>query len=131
MADIVKIVDNGLAITTDRLLVAPTHDPPKWIDMGTGATPAANADTGLETPGPEARSVGVVTQQTISTTNDTLQNVGTITKTGAAADITEVGLFTHLTSIVGFLFLRGTFGAIHLEVGGSIEFTIKAQYDQG
>lgn len=130
-ADVVKIVNNGLAVTTDRLLNTPVGNPPQWIDMGTGVTPAADADAVLETPGPEARTVGVMTQETTTTTNDTLQVVGTITKTAAVGAITECALFTHLTSTTGYLYLRATFDVITLQVGDSIQFTIKATYDQG
>ena len=130
-ADVVKIVNQGLEVTTDRLLDSPNGNQPQWIDMGTGTTPAADTDTVLETPGPEARTVGVMSQITTTTTDDTLQVVGTITKTTSAGAITECALFTHLTSTTGFLYLRATFDAINLQVGDSIEFTIKAQYDQG
>ena len=130
-ADVVKVVNQGLEITTDRLLDTPNGNQPQWIDMGTGVTPAADTDTVLETPGPEARTVGVMTQETTTTSDDTLQVVGTITKTVAAAAITECGLFTHLTSTTGFLYLRATFDPINLKVGNSIEFTIKVKYDQG
>jgi len=128
MADVVRCVDQGLAITVDRLLSAPSHDEPKWLDMGTGTTAATSADTTLETPGPEARTVGVLTAETTDTTEDTLQCVGTITKTGSSGAITEVGQFAHLTSTTGYLYLRGTFDAINLNVGDSIEFTTQVQY---
>ncbi|MFA5054138.1 MAG: hypothetical protein WC565_08765 [Parcubacteria group bacterium] len=127
-ADVVYVVDNGLAITTDRLLDSPTHNPPKWVHWGTGTTAATGADTVLETPGAEARAVGTVTQQTTTHTNDTLQVVGTLTCAGAGKAITEAALFTHLTSTTGYLYLRATFSAINLNVGDSIQFTIKAQY---
>jgi len=128
MADVVRCVDNGLAITVDRLLVAPTHNPPKWLDMGTGTTAARSDDTVLETPGPEARTESTLTAQTTDTTNDTLRCVGTITKTTAAGAITEVGQFSHLTDTTGYLYLRGTFDAINLNVGDSIEFTTEVEY---
>ena len=129
-ADVVYIVNNGLAVTTDRLLDTPTGNEPKWIDMGTGTTPATVTDTVLGTPGPEARTVGVMTQETTNTTDDTLQVVGTITCTTGAKAITECGLFTHLTSTTGFLYLRATFDPINLQIGDSIEFTIQAVHDQ-
>ena len=129
-ADVVYVVNQGLEITTDRLLDSPVGNQPQWIDMGTGATAAAVDDTVLETPGAEARTVGVMTQQTTSTADDTLQVVGTITKTGAAGAIVEAGLFSHLTSTTGFLFLRATFDVINLQVADAIEFTFQIQYDQ-
>lgn len=131
-ADVVKVVDQGMEITTDRLLDSPNGNQPQWIDWGTGTTPAADADTVLETPkDDEARTVGVMTQETTSVTDDTLQVVGTITCAASGAAITECGLFTHLTSTTGFLYLRATFDAINVQVGNSIEFTIKVKYDQG
>lgn len=130
-ADVVKVVDQGMEIATDRLLDSPTGNEPKWVDMGTGVTPAANADTVLQTPGGEARTVGVMSQETENVTDDTLQVVGTITESGGGANITECGLFTHLSSTTGFLYLRATFDSIHLEDGNSIEFTVKVTYDQG
>lgn len=131
-ADVVVVVDQGMEITTDRLLDSPNGNQPQWIDWGTGVTPAAAADTVLETPkDDEARTVGVMTQETTSVTDDTLQVVGTIVCAVVGAAITECGLFTHLTSTTGFLYLRATFDAINVLVGNSIEFTIKVKYDQG
>jgi len=129
-ADVVYVVNNGLAVTTDRLLNAPAGNQPQWIDMGTGSAAATVLDTVLETPGAEARTVGEMTQETTSTADDTLQVVGTIEKTGAPGAIVECGLFTHLSSTTGFLYLRATFDAINLQIGDSIEFTIQVQYDQ-
>ena len=130
-ADVVYVVNNGLAVTVDRLLDSPTGAEPKWIDMGTGTAAATVADTVLETPGGEARTVGEMTSETITTADDTLQVVGTIVESDGGAAITECGLFTHLTSTTGFLFLRATFDAINLLDGNSIQFTIQVKYDQG
>ena len=130
-ADVVYVVNNGLAVTVDRLLDSPTGNEPKWIDMGTGSAAATVADTVLETPGGEARTVGVMTSETTTTADDTLQVVGTIVESDGGAAITECGLFTHLTSTTGFLYLRATFDAINLLDGNSIEFTIRVKYDQG
>jgi hypothetical protein len=127
-ADVVYVVDNGLAITADRLLGTPTVGSPHWVHWGIGTTPAAAINTVLESPGAEARTVGTDTVQTTTTTNDTYQVIGTITCAGAGKAITEAGLFNHLTSTTGYLYLRATFDAINLNVGDSIQFTIKAQY---
>lgn len=130
--DVVKIVDQGLEVTTDRLLDSPNGDQPQWVDMGTGNTPAADGDTVLQTPGGETRDVGVMTQEaTGGTTDDTLQVVGTIVESDGGAAITECALFTHLSSTTGFLYLRATFDPINLQDDDSIEFTIKATYEQG
>ena len=66
-ADVVYVVDNGLAITTDRLLGTPTMGSPHWVHWGIGVTPAAAADTVLESPGAEARTVGTDTVVTTTT----------------------------------------------------------------
>ena len=52
-ADVVKVVNNGLAIITNRIAGAGTE--PKWVHWGTGATAAAVANTALETARAEAR----------------------------------------------------------------------------
>lgn len=126
MADVVKVTDAGMAIITNRINGSGTE--PKWLDMGTGATPAANDDTALETPGPEDRNEGTPSRVATNVTDDTYRVVGTITKTTAAADITECGTFDALTG--GNLSVRATFGAIHLEIGNSIEFTVDQVLDQ-
>ena len=126
MSDIVVATDSMMAIITNLITGSGTE--PKYIDMGTGTTPAAASDTALETPGPEDRVAGTSSRQTTNVTNDTYRTVGTITKTTAAADITEVGSFDALTA--GNIGIRATFGAIHLEVGNSIEFTIDTVLDQ-
>jgi hypothetical protein len=127
-ADVVYVVDNGLAITADRLLQTPTMGSPHWVAWGIGTTPAAAINTVLETPSAEARTVGTDTTETTTTTGDTYQVVGTITCAGAGKAITEAGLFNHLTSTTGYLYLRATFDVINLNVGDSIQFTVKAQY---
>lgn len=127
-ADVVYVVDNGLAITTDRLLDSPTHNPPKYVHWGVGTTPAAAVNTVLESPGGESRTDGTETQETTTTTGDTFQVVGLITCTSAPKAITEAGLFSHATSTTGYLYLRATFDVINVAVGGSIQFTFTAQY---
>jgi len=125
MADVVKVVDTGLAKITD-LLAAVTTVCPGWVGWGTGTTAPVVGNTGLETPSAEARTVGTKTQQTTTTTNDTYQVVALITALSAQA-ITEVGVFDALTS--GNLFLRATFSAINVSIGDTITFTIKTVFD--
>lgn len=126
MPDVVTVTNTGLGITTNRIKGAGTE--PKYVAWGTGTTAAEATDTALETAGAEARTDGTSTQQTTNTTNDTYQVVGVITCTGTNKAITEVGLFD--ASSAGNLFLRGTFDAINVNVGDSVQFTIKAVYDQ-
>jgi hypothetical protein len=127
-ADVVYVVDNGLAITADRLLATPTVGSPHWVHWGVGTTAAAAINTVLESPGAEARTVGTDTVVTTTTTGDTYQVVGVIACAGAGKAITEAGLFNHLSSTTGYLYLRATFDVINVNVGDSIQFTIKAQY---
>ena len=126
MADTVYVVDGGLAITTNRIKGSGTE--PSYVAWGTGATAADPANTGLQTPAAEARTAGTTTQQTTTTTSDTYRVVGTITCTGSSKAITEVALYD--ASTAGNCFLRGTFDAINVSVGDSIQFTINTVFNQ-
>ena len=127
MADVVMLVDTGLAKVTN-LLAAVSTVCPGWVGWGVGTTAPVVGNTALQTPSAEARTVGTKTQQTTTTTNDTYQVVALIACTGTGKAITEVGVFDALTA--GVLFLRGTFAAINLSVGDSITFTIKTVFEQ-
>ncbi|MFH1183922.1 MAG: hypothetical protein V1755_02640 [Chloroflexota bacterium] len=131
-ADVVKAVDGGLAITTNRLLGSGTE--PKYLHWGTGTTAAANGDTALETPRNEARVDGTSSQETTNTTGDTYQVTGTLTAAGTAAAITELGLFdgagTGTPPTGANLFLRGTFDVINLSVGNTLTPSVKTVYNQ-
>jgi hypothetical protein len=127
MVDTIKVTDAGMAIVTNRLRDSGTT--PHYVHWGTGTTPAADGNTALETAsGHESRTAGAMTQQDTNVTNDTFQVVGTITCATSAKAITEAGLFDASTS--GNCFLRGTFSAINVNVADSIEFTVKAAFDQ-
>ena len=130
MADVAVWTDTGLAKITD-LLASISVITPHWVAWGVLAAAAADhADTALESPGVEARTVGTVSQQTSGggVANDTYRVVGLIACTGAAKIIKEVGLFSHLTT--GNLSMRGTFSDINVEVGDSITFTIDTVFTQ-
>ena len=118
------LVNAGKAITTNRIKGAGTE--PLHVAWGTGAGTAAATDTTLFTEATEARAAGTSTQQTTTVTNDTYQVIGTITCAGAGKTITNAGLFDAATS--GNLFVKGDFTGIALNVGDSIQFTIKVQY---
>ncbi len=124
-ADVVKLVDSGLAITTNRIKGAGTE--PKYIAWGTGSTPAANGDTELEAESAEARTEGTSTRETTNVSNDTYRVTGKITATGDRA-ITEAGLLDADSG--GNLFLHGTFDVINVKTGDSITFTCDTVYDQ-
>ena len=118
------LVNAGKAITTNRIKGAGTE--PVFVAWGTGAGTAAATDTTLFTEASEARTSGTSTQQTTSVTNDTYQVIGTITCAGAGKTITNAGLFD--ASTLGNLFVKGDFAGIALNIGDSIQFTIKVQY---
>jgi len=125
MADVVYVVDKGMDLVTALLAASSV----KYIGWGTGGNTAAlAADTGLTTPAAESRTSGTQTQQTTSTAADTYQVVGTITCTGSGKAIDEVGIFD--ASTVGNCYLHATFDDINVSVGDSIQFTLKAQYNQ-
>jgi hypothetical protein len=96
---------------------------------GTGATASATAVTTTTTT--EARVAATVSQQTVTTSNDTLQLTATITAAGSRA-ITEVGAFdaagTGSPPTGGNMDLYGSFSVINLSSGDSIAFTIKVTY---
>ncbi len=127
MTDTIVVVDDGMAIITNRLKDSGTT--PHFIEWGIGAVAADAANSTLGSAGAhESRTAGTMTQQTTNETNDTFQVVGTITCATGAKAITEAGLFDASTS--GNMFLRGTFSAINVNVADSIEFTVKAAFDQ-
>ena len=117
------VVNTGRAIITSRLIGTATAVP-LYVAFGTGGTAVQLTDTGLTEPG-EARTLGVGTQTTTTTTSDTLNVTGTIVATGTRT-IAEAGLFTALTS--GTLFVRGVLAStIGLTTGDSIAFTFNVQ----
>lgn len=118
------ITDGGLAIITNRIIGAGTE--PKHVAWGTGAGTAAVTDTTLFTEASEARVDGASSRVTTTVANDTYQVVGTLTADGAKT-ITNVGLFDAAT--LGNLFLKGDFAGVALDVGESIQFTLKTQFD--
>lgn len=120
------VVNTGLAVLTNRIIQAGTA--PKNIGWGTGTTAPAVTDTTLEAEAAPTtgggRTVGTESRVTTTVTNDTYQVVGTVTAVGTLA-ITEAGLFDAVTA--GNMLLRGTFGAVNVDAGDSIAFTIKTQ----
>lgn len=117
-------VNGGRGVVTGRLL-GTTQAIPQYGAWGTGAGTTGATDTTLFTEASEARVAGTMTQQTTSTTNDTLQVVWTQTANGSKT-ITNAGLFDASSS--GTLFMKGDFAGIALAVNDSITFTAKIQY---
>lgn len=129
-ADVVKVVDTGLAIVTNRLKNGDTGaTEPKYIQWGTGTTAAADGNTALQTARAEARTSAVTSQQTTNTANDTYRAVGTITCATTAAAITEYGQFD--AAAAGNMLVRATFDVMNLQVGDSIQFTSNVVFNQG
>ncbi len=114
----------GKAIVTNRLKGQGTE--PNYIGWGTGAGTSAVTDTTLFTEASESRVAGTSSQQTTTVTNDTYQVVGTMTVAGAGKTITNVGLFDAATN--GNLLMKSDFTGIALNVGESIQFTQKLQF---
>jgi hypothetical protein len=135
MADVIKVVDDGMSIITNRLR-RNDDGTPHFLHWGVGTTDAANGDSAMQllTNCDEDRAVGVMTQQTTNETNDTFQVVGTLTCVTATKAIQEAGLFDAAGSstpkVGGNMFLHGTFDSISVNVADSIEFTIKVAFDQ-
>lgn len=125
-----SVVTNvGKAIVAKRMFGAtPTQLEPKYIGMGVGATGAARtavaADTALSTE-VESRTAGTGSTVTTSQTNDTYQNVGTVTASASRA-VDEAGTFDASTS--GNMLTSFTFPVVNLANGDSIAFTIKVQF---
>ncbi len=126
------VVDGGLDIVTNRIKGSGTE--PVNVGWGTGAGTTTRTDTtlfteklvDLSTSAGTDHTAGTSTRQTTNTTNDTYQVVATRTATGAGT-VTNAGLFDAASG--GNLFLKGDFTGIGLASGDSIQFTIKAIFD--
>ena len=133
MADAVLVVTTGLTLITNQLLALGAVAP-SWLQWGVGTTEPLAADTDLETKTDcnEARVDGTDSVVTTTLTDDTYRVVGTITKAGAVAAITEVGTFNATNGDTppdgDTMFLRATFSAINLVIGNSIAFTIDTKF---
>lgn len=118
----------GKAIVSGRLIGAsPTQAEPKNLAWGTGAGTSAVGDTTLfSESAQESRVACTTSQQTTTLTNDTYQAVGTLTVATAAKTITNAGLFD--ASSAGNMLMKTDFTGIALNVGDSIQFTMKLQF---
>ena len=130
MADVVKIVNTGLAIITGRIAGSTGITEPKYVHWGTSTAAAVTStQAALLTPATEARVAGTPTRELTTVADDTYQVVATLTNGSTAAKtITEAGLFISTT---GAMKLRGTFTGIALSTGDGIQFTIKTAYADG
>ena len=119
------LANRGKEIIVDRILGSGTE--PKYVAWGTGAGTAAITDTTLFTESSEeSRTSGTSSKVTVTTTSDTYQVVGTITVATSNKTITNAGLFDASSS--GNLFVKGDFTGVALNIGESIQFTIKVTF---
>lgn len=123
------VTSAGKAIIAKRMFGAtPVQLEPKYIALGVGATgagrTAAVGDTALSTE-VETRTAGTGSTVTTSVTNDTYQNVGTVTAT-AGRVVDEAGTFD--ASTVGNMLTSFTFPVVNLASGDSIAATVKVQF---
>ena len=129
MADAAYVVDDGIALLVNNIL---TDDIYKYVSWGVGATGAAVDDDAMETasaPVNATAATGTLSKATTNTADDTYKVVVTITAGGALA-ITEVGVFNQATLSGATMFSHGTFTAMNLSSGDSIEFTINHVFNQ-
>lgn len=123
------ITNVGKGVAAKRMFGAtPSQLEPKFIALGTGATTAARTavigDTALSTE-VETRATGTGSTVTTTVTNDTFQEVGTVTASAARA-VDEAGLFD--AASVGNMFMSATFPVVNLASGDSIQLTMKTQF---
>lgn len=127
---VATVVTNiGFAMLADRLKQTPATytNGPHYAAMGTGATGAGRtasvADTAL-TNQVESRVSGTETSVSSGVSNDTYQNVATITATSTRS-VDEFGLFD--ASSGGNMAFSATLNVISLNSGDAIQFTAKIQ----
>jgi hypothetical protein len=95
-----------------------------YIGWGTGAGTAGVTDTTLFTEVTAERAASTATIVTTTVTNDTWQNVATLTSTSGGT-ITNAGVFDAATT--GNLLMKGDFTGVVLAAGDKIQFTMKIQ----
>ena len=126
-----SILANAGRAQATAALVATGYTQPVYVGWGTGAGTAAVADTTLFlekaadlTATTGTRVTGTTSRVTTTVTNDTWQNVATITATGAGT-VTNAGCFDAAAIASGNLFVKGDFTGVVLASGDSIQFTLK------
>lgn len=120
------VTNRGKGTITNRLqATTPADAIPQYLAWGTGTTAEAATQTALVTAAAEARVAATLSQQTTTSTNDTLRAVGTITS-ASGQTISELGMFDATTA--GNMFLRGVFTGVALLSGDSIAFTVNVTF---
>ena len=112
------IVNTGLVDVAQMI-----YDQYDYVAIGTGATPAANGDTALQTQ-VETRVAPTKSIVTTTVPNDTAQFSGQFTLT-APRILTESGLFVLASG--GVMLARQVFSAINLNTSDIITFVWKIQ----
>jgi hypothetical protein len=118
----------------------------QWIDIGTGTNVANNAQTALQTTLLTNRgncaagtygTIGLVKTDSGSSDNETCQWVWTFSSanntelTGSADVVTEVGIFSAVTSGVMLLRLTWAGDTCNWSAGDTLQLTVKCQIKQG
>lgn len=129
-----NILSNAGRAMITAALKATGYTEPVYGGWGTGAGTAGVTDTTLFTEkaadlstGTGTRVTGTTSRVTTTSTNDSYQNVWTITATGAGSP-TNAGTFDNAAIGSGNLFIKGDFTAIPLSINDSIQFTGKLQF---
>lgn len=119
------ITKTGLAEITNHLGNISSPVAFSYLAVGTGTTAATSDDTTLEaeiTDSGLERASATVTQETTTSTNDTLQLVKQWTASGSKA-VTEIGAFNASSS--GVMLGRQVFSVINTVSGDTLELTYK------
>lgn len=120
------VVNGGRAIVTN-LVSGIGGTVPKYVAWGTGAGTTGATDTTLFTESAdETRATGTPTRINVTTTNDTLQVVGTMTVVTGNKTITNAGLFDAVSS--GNMFFKTDFAGLPLLIGDALQLTFKVTY---
>ena len=122
--DTVVVTNVGLGLLTARIRAAGNEW--NYLGVGTGTNVANITDVSLQTPRAESRTLCTTSSVTTTVANDTYQAVGLVSIVGSVASLTEVALFNASTS--GEMFLRASHDSIALNVGDSVQYTLKIKF---
>lgn len=127
------LTNAGRAMIT-AALKASGYTEAAYVGWGTGAGTAVASATALfaekaadlaATSG--TRPTGTTSRTTTSVTNDTWQNVATLTATGSGS-VTNSGVFDNAAIGSGNLFIYGDYTAIPLSSGDALQLTHSIQF---
>ena len=118
---IVYLTNYGRKVVQHLVQQDATYTTPVYVGWGTGTGAQNDTRTDLITPASEARVAGTTSVVTTDVTDDTYQNVATLTCEGSAKVITESGVFMDASGAT--LFLHAIFDDLSLQPGDSIQLT--------